>query len=589
MSQENESYLRFSLEESVWFHKGQEVAELYSISLDPNVTIQESDQYVFIRGSLDLSGEYKDSQNGEHEEYPQSFLPKAVQKVERQSNGLNEFTHRFPVDITIPNNRISSLEEIDIAIQSFDYDLPERNCLKLQADLLITGIYNDSYVEERTDMEQETEENEFLEESDEENESYIPYAAAEPPVPDFQHVFRNEEEEGLYTPFSAEAKRVAEAKEDEEEEPVYLSNQHNAPVFDIPVSPFPEEMQWETQVNSRDDIETQVKRRVIEIEEEKNEANDSKGKSPVSRFEKGKEENIEQQVRRRVNEIGAGKGGNIEKQVKRRVDEIEAKREGNVEEQVKRRVNEIEAEKGGGIEKQVKRRVAEIEAKKEGNVEGQVNGRVPEIQVENKESIEEQVKRRVAEIEDKKGKHIETDVKRKVAEIEEEKEGSVYLTDVESVPVVKIPGSPHQEQEVIVNRQDDDLKEENESSSLEKDSESHSSLSDLFKRREKSAQQVKDLSNYKGRKKQNAEQTDKEKQDNYGNQHSIMDLFGRKQEEELVRMKVCIVQQGETLDDLAQRYGVTVQSLLLSNELESNQDVNEGQVIYIPKAIAYKN
>ncbi|MFJ7744251.1 stage VI sporulation protein D [Peribacillus sp. NPDC097295] len=551
MSQENESYLRFSLEESVWFHKGQEVAELYSISLDPNVTIQESDQYVFIRGSLDLSGEYKDSQNGEHEEYPQSFLPKAVQKVERQSNGLNEFTHRFPVDITIPNNRISSLEEIDIAIQSFDYDLPERNCLKLQADLLITGIYNDSYVEERTDMEQETEETEFVEESDEENESYIPYAAAEPPVPDFQHVFRNEEEEGLYTPFSAEAKRVAEAKEDEEEEPIYLSNQHNAPVFDIPVSPFPEEMQWETQVNGRDDIETQVKRRVIEIEEEKNEANDSKGKSPVSRFEKGKEENIEQQV--------------------------------------KRRVNEIEAEKGGGIEKQVKRRVSEIEAKKEGNVEGQVNGRVPEIQVENKESIEQQVKRRVAEIEDKKGKHIETDVKRKVAEIEEEKEGSVYLTDVESVPVVKIPGSPHQEQEVIVNRQDDDLKEENESSSLEKDSESHSSLSDLFKRREKSAQQVKDLSNYKGRKKQNTEQTDKEKQDNYGNQHSIMDLFGRKQEEELVRMKVCIVQQGETLDDLAQRYGVTVQSLLLSNELESNQNVNEGQVIYIPKAIAYKN
>ena len=68
-----------------------------------------------------------------------------------------------------------------------------------------------------------------------------------------------------------------------------------------------------------------------------------------------------------------------------------------------------------------------------------------------------------------------------------------------------------------------------------------------------------------------------------------MELFGRKQEEELVRMKVCIVQQGETLEDLAQRYEVTVQSLLLSNELESNQSVNEGQVIYIPKAIAYKN
>ncbi|WP_407406457.1 LysM peptidoglycan-binding domain-containing protein [Peribacillus sp.] len=537
MSQENESYLRFSLEESVWFHKGQEVAELYSISLDPNVTIQESDQYVFIRGSLDLSGEYKDSQNGDYEEFPQSFLPKAVQKVERHPDGLNEFTHRFPVDITIPNNRISSLEEIDITIQSFDYALPEHNCLKLQADLLITGIYNDSYVEERMEVDQETEETEFLEESDDENESYVPYAAAEPPVPDFHHVFRNDEQSDLYTPFSAEAKRVAEAKEDEEEEPVYLSNhQHNAPVFEIPVSPFPEEMQWEPEVNRQDnDIETQVKRRVIEIEEEKNETPVSKEKWPAS-FETEKGGRIEEQVKRRVDEIEGGKGESIEEQVKRRVDEIEAKKD-----------------------------------------------------AENKGNIEEQVKRRVAEIEDKKGKRIETEVKRKVAEIEEEKEGSVYLTDVENVPVVKIPGSPHQEQDVIVNRQDDNLSDENESSSLEKDPESLSSLTDLFKRREKPEKQAKEMKNYKGRKKQNAEQGEKENQDNADKQHTIMDLFGRKQEEELVRMKVCIVQQGETIDDLAQRYGVTVQSLLLSNELEGNQSVTEGQVIYIPKSIAYKN
>ncbi|MDQ7863275.1 LysM peptidoglycan-binding domain-containing protein [Peribacillus frigoritolerans] len=81
----------------------------------------------------------------------------------------------------------------------------------------------------------------------------------------------------------------------------------------------------------------------------------------------------------------------------------------------------------------------------------------------------------------------------------------------------------------------------------------------------------------------------KETADHDEKQLSIMDLFGRKQEEELVRMKVCIVQQGETLDDLAQRYDVTVQSILFSNELESNQNVHEGQVIYIPKAVAYKN
>ena len=50
LTQENESYLRFSLEESVWFQKGQEVEELYSISLDPNVTVTENDHYVYIEG-----------------------------------------------------------------------------------------------------------------------------------------------------------------------------------------------------------------------------------------------------------------------------------------------------------------------------------------------------------------------------------------------------------------------------------------------------------------------------------------------------------------------------------------------------------
>ena len=55
-------------------------------------------------------------------------------------------------------------------------------------------------------------------------------------------------------------------------------------------------------------------------------------------------------------------------------------------------------------------------------------------------------------------------------------------------------------------------------------------------------------------------------------QHSIMDLFGGKQEEELVRTKVCIVQQGETIDGLAQRYDVTVQSMLFSNELEAQPE-----------------
>ena len=122
MTQENQSYLRFSLEESVWFQKGQEVEELYSISLDPNVTLIEDDHYVYIRGTLDLSGEYmNDEENEVDDDFANIFLPKSVQSVERHPNGMYEFMHRFPVDITIPSSRIASLDDIEVTIQTFDY------------------------------------------------------------------------------------------------------------------------------------------------------------------------------------------------------------------------------------------------------------------------------------------------------------------------------------------------------------------------------------------------------------------------------------------------------------------------------------
>ena len=468
MSQENESYLRFTLEESVWFQKGQEVAELYSISLDPNVSIQESDQYVFIRGSLDLSGEYKDSQNGEEEEFSQTFLPKAVQKVERHLDGLNEFTHRFPVDITIPNNRIASLDEVDVSIQSFDYAMPEHNCLKLQADLLITGIYNDSYVEERFDTEQEVGEAEEQEETDGENESYIPYAAAVPPIPDFQPVFRDEEEEELYAPFSAESKRVSEAnEEEEEEEPIYLSDQHNVPVFEMPVSPYPEEEEWETEVHREEEA---VEEEVI-------------GDPPDSA--------------EKVPSMGEAK-----------LEEVPSRQD--------------------SMEKM----------------------EIPKVTL-REEVVEE----------------------------------PSHATKHQNSPVANL------ETEDVIRQGEDDVAAGpilNENVKVEQEEEFNSSISDLFKKRERPAPPAKEVKNFKGRK-QAAERDDKETADHDEKQTSIMDLFGRKQEEELVRMKVCIVQQGETLDDLAQRYDVTVQSILFSNELESNQNVHEGQVIYIPKAVAYKN
>ncbi|MED4225075.1 stage VI sporulation protein D [Neobacillus cucumis] len=219
MSQENQSCLRFSLEESLWFRKGQEVEELISISLDPDITIQENDQYVTIRGSLELTGEYKtyeDSAASEEEGFTsQKFVERVAQKEEE---GSCEFSHRFPVDITIPNNRIQSIYDIDVLVESFDYSIPERSCLKLSAELTISGLYGTSQIEQPQEEEQEAQE--------EQEEQVVQQAEEEY---ELLHRYEEEEEIEIEQPavhsrfenhylFEAEARKPQE----EEEEPVEI-------------------------------------------------------------------------------------------------------------------------------------------------------------------------------------------------------------------------------------------------------------------------------------------------------------------------------------------------------------------------------
>ncbi|RFB17701.1 stage VI sporulation protein D [Bacillus sp. HNG] len=137
MSSEN---LRFSVEESVWFQKGQEVSELISISLDPDIVIQEHDQYVSIRGALQLTGEYRiDEINAEEGERDFASV-RLVNEVITREDGISELNHRFPVDITIPQDRVQSLDDVYVLIETFDYEIPKRGCLQIVADLAISGI-----------------------------------------------------------------------------------------------------------------------------------------------------------------------------------------------------------------------------------------------------------------------------------------------------------------------------------------------------------------------------------------------------------------------------------------------------------------
>lgn len=214
LSQDQQSSLRFSVEESVWFQKGQEVGELLSISLDPDISIQEYDQYISIRGALQLTGEYKIDEDYNEEGFEYANL-RFISDVETREDGISQLLHRFPVDITIPRNRIGNLEEVCVTIESFDYDLSESRNLKLVADLEISGIASQD-TEEGYEEEEQSEDHSS---SEEELEPLFRTPQALLSEEDTQEAYtesyeavlvnENDKDDELYQPFDVEVRKQA--------------------------------------------------------------------------------------------------------------------------------------------------------------------------------------------------------------------------------------------------------------------------------------------------------------------------------------------------------------------------------------------
>ncbi|MYL53338.1 stage VI sporulation protein D [Pontibacillus yanchengensis] len=155
MSYDEQNVFSFHLNESLWFQRGQEVDEFMGISLEPDISIQEFDDTVSIRGVIELTGEYYQTKEQVDEE-PQVLslrdhaAKRLIEEVETHEDGVSECYHRFPVEISIPKSRIENLHDVTVSIDSFDYELPERGQLKLNATVAIHGVNHEeiSYVQE---------------------------------------------------------------------------------------------------------------------------------------------------------------------------------------------------------------------------------------------------------------------------------------------------------------------------------------------------------------------------------------------------------------------------------------------------------
>src|SRR5699024_4298899 len=88
---------------------------------------------------------------------------KYIEKIVDHHNGTTaDFYHRFPIEISIPKERVNRLEDVRVKIAVFDYELPDHHTVKLSATVHITGL-----VEE---VEKIEEEDIVIEEIDEKEE-----------------------------------------------------------------------------------------------------------------------------------------------------------------------------------------------------------------------------------------------------------------------------------------------------------------------------------------------------------------------------------------------------------------------------------
>ncbi|HDR7515513.1 stage VI sporulation protein D [Bacillus mobilis] len=220
--------LRFSLKESVWFQKGQEVEELLSISLDPDVEIEELDHEVIVRGQLDLTGEYVARQDDSAYSLRDLSPAKSIDYVETREDGVNELVHSFPLEISIPRNRVKVIEELYVSIEEFDYELKENGCLQLLADISITGLCDEERIED------EEEETAYAELEDDLAQEYETRPTPQVEEPAYKE--SDEWEDYAFEPFQLEERKEQEVEEEEIEEHEFVEREEEketTPQFEL--------------------------------------------------------------------------------------------------------------------------------------------------------------------------------------------------------------------------------------------------------------------------------------------------------------------------------------------------------------------
>lgn len=154
MSSKQYTPIRFQVEESIWLDHHSRAAEITSLELEPEVEVVEEGGIVAIKGNLVLTGRFETAEEEDEEslDLESSSLADQLQfqplRVEQKEIYLKEhkgkIEKKFPVDVTVPSNKVDDLEDVYVQVDQFDYTISEGHRLNIQAEILITGIRTES-------------------------------------------------------------------------------------------------------------------------------------------------------------------------------------------------------------------------------------------------------------------------------------------------------------------------------------------------------------------------------------------------------------------------------------------------------------
>lgn len=552
---QNQSSIRFSLEELIWFKKGQEVEELLSISLDPHITIQELEQYVVIKGNLYLAGEYIGCGEEEGEDV---LFRKYVQAVQyREEDGIFEFYQSFPVDVTIPKTRIADIEELDVNIEGFDYQFHGTDCLKINADIAIEGI---------------------LQDGDEEEDE-----AETAPYPDLngRETYLDEPDAAYQAPFSHSEWSLSEQEEESTEPPRHFMEEAES-FEEVPLR-ADEEKEEEDESHADPELYTPftIESRVVpeeSVAQPEPYTNELNVLAPVELPEE-EEESLLPEAGGKVPESASWQA---ETAAPVR-DEWHAEPEfsGKNESASLAESELVQNEWHPGPEFPGKNESASLAesgvVQNEWHAEPEFSGKNESASIA--ESVPVRNEWQADPVRDEGHPEQELSGKTASAFRTESKtalnEESLEPDDAgKTEPVFRIESKAMEDESSAYLKQESPEKDESSSVAssetiVEESPESGEKIEEVPEEKDSAA---------KKKKKQKYESI------------SLADFFARRDEEKPAKLKVCIVQSGETLDQLAEKYNINVQQILRMNHLEVNQDVYEGQVLYVPaNARAEKN